>query len=503
MSQTPRYDALDVTDADSLTAGTRKRTWSLLVGGRPAAPLSGARYTDTSPVTGEVIAEVPDAGPEDVDAAVVAAARAFPAWSATPIAERVAAVRKIAARLREHAAELGALDTLDGGNIRRLAEADVHSGAAMLEFFADSAHALKGETVPLDSGALHYTVQQPIGVVARIVPYNHPTMFAAGKIAAPLIAGNCVVLKPPHQTPLSALRIGELVADLLPGGVLSILTGQGPATGEAIVRHPGIRRIAFIGSAATGLRIQQSAAQSAVKDVTLELGGKNAMVAFPDANPLKVAAAVVRGMNFSWAGQSCGSTTRLLVHEDIAEATVAEVVRLVSELRIGDPFDEGTDVGTVVSPEQFAKVTGYLDIARAEGATVVAGGTPVTPPGLDRALMVAPTVLTGVTPDMRIAREEVFGPVLSVLTFRDEAEAVTVANSVEYGLTGSVFTNDVRRAHRVAAALQAGYVWINNSSRHYVGTPFGGLKSSGLGREECVEELLSFTETKAVHLDFE
>jgi acyl-CoA reductase-like NAD-dependent aldehyde dehydrogenase len=343
---------------------------------------------------------------------------------------------------------------------------------------------------------------QPIGVVARIIPYNHPIMFAAGKIAAPLVAGNCVILKAPHQTPLSALRLGELVADLLPEGVLSILTGSGPATGDAIVRHPGIRRIAFIGSARTGLTIQKAAAETSVKHVTLELGGKNAMIAFPDADPAEVARSVVRGMNFSWAGQSCGSTTRLLVHEDIKEQTVAEVARLTSALRIGDPFDETTDVGTLVNQAQFDKVTGYLDIARADGASIAAGGTAVTPPGLDKALVVQPTVFADVSPDMRIAQEEVFGPVLSVLSFREEAEAVQVANSVEYGLTASVWTNDLRRAHRVAAALEAGYVWVNDSSAHYVGTPFGGVKSSGVGREECVEELLSFTESKAVHITY-
>ncbi|WP_239155162.1 aldehyde dehydrogenase family protein [Amycolatopsis sp. FDAARGOS 1241] len=206
----------------------------------------------------------------------------------------------------------------------------------MLDYFADLGQAVKGETSPLSAGALHYTSPRPIGVVARIIPCNHPIMFAAGKIAAPLIAGNCVLLKPPHQAPLSALRFGELIADLLPPGVLSILPSAGPATGEAIVRHPRIRRIAFIGSAATGLAIQRAAAETSVEHVSLELGGKNALVAFPDADPAKVAAAAVRGMNFSWSGQSCGSTSRLVVHEDIREQTVAEIRRIIGELRLGD-----------------------------------------------------------------------------------------------------------------------------------------------------------------------
>ena len=489
-------------DVDALAAETRAHDWSLLIGGELVRAMGGARYGNLSPVTGEVIADVPDADASDVEAAVTAAQKAFPAWAATPLRERVAIVRRIATRLREHAVELGALDTLDGGNIVRLSTSDVHSGAAMLEYFADSSAALAGETVPLEPDALHYTVRQPIGVVARIIPYNHPIMFAAGKIAAPLVAGNCVLLKPPHQTPLSALLLGELVADLLPAGVLSIITGQGPATGEAVVRHPAIRRIAFIGSAATGLKIQQAAAETGVKQISLELGGKNAMVAFPDADPVAVAKSVVGGMNFAWAGQSCGSTTRLVVHEDSRDRVVEEILRLVGALRVGDPFDESTDVGALVSHDQFAKVTRYLDIAKGDGATLLAGGVSAEIPERPGALVVRPTVYGDVEPGMRIATEEVFGPILSVLTFRGEDEGVRIANSVEYGLTASVWTDDLRRAHRVAARLEAGYVWINDSSRHFPGTPFGGVKSSGLGREECAEELISFTETKVVHLNF-
>ncbi len=489
-------------DVDALSEATRNRTWSMLIGGELVPAGSGASYEDVSPVTGKTVAQVPDATAEDVETAVVAARAAVKEWAAPPIAERARVVREIARRVREHAPEFGALDTLDGGNIIRLSTADAYAGADALDYFADCAVALKGETVPISPSALHYTTQEPVGLVARIIPYNHPIMFATAKIAAPLVAGNCVLLKPPHQTPLSALRLGEIVADLLPKGVLSIITGQGPETGQALVEHPDIRRIAFIGSPQTGLRVQRAAAETTVKHVTLELGGKNALIAFPDADPKAVAASVVRGMTFTWAGQSCGSTSRLVVHEDIREETVAEVVRLIRDMRIGDPFDEQADVGCLVSPEQFAKVNSYLSIATGEGATCAVGGAPNQPAARPHALIVEPTVFTGVTPDMRIAQEEVFGPILSVLSFTTESEAVEIANSVEYGLTGSVWTDDLRRAHRVADALDTGYVWINDSARHFAGTPFGGWKASGLGQEECVEELVSFTQPKAVHVNY-
>jgi 2-formylbenzoate dehydrogenase len=326
-------------------------------------------------------------------------------------------------------------------------------------------------------------------------------MFAAGKIAAPLVAGNAVILKPPESAPLSALRMGELFSGVLPPGVLSVVVGDGPATGRAVARHPAIRRIGFIGSDATGRSIQRDAAGAGVKDITLELGGKNALIAFPDADPDEVAAGAVAGMNFAKsAGQSCGSTSRLLLHESIADDVLERVAARMTGIRVGSPLEPATEMGTLSSRGQYDKVLRYIRAGRDEGARLVTGGA--RPPGLTDVpgLYVAPTLFRDVWPDMRLAREEVFGPVLSAMTWKTEEEAIRIANAVDYGLTASVWTNDIRRAHRAASALEAGYIWINGSSRHFTGVPFGGVKLSGVGREESLDELLSYTQLKTINV---
>jgi 2-formylbenzoate dehydrogenase len=378
---------------------------------------------------------------------------------------------------------------------------DVAIAADTLRLFAGLAIELKGSTIPATAQHLHLTVREPFGLVGRIIPFNHPLMFAAGKIAAPLVAGNVVILKPPDAAPLSALRIGELFASVLPAGVLSVVSGDGPAAGRAVVRHPEIRRIGFIGSDVTGRAIQRDAADVGVKEITLELGGKNALIAFPDADPEAVAAGAVAGMNFARsAGQSCGSTSRLLLHESIADDVLERVAARMSAIRIGSPLDPATEMGTMASRAQYAKTMRYIGVARDEGAQLMTGGGRPAALKDQPGLYVAPTLFRGVRPDMRIAQEEVFGPVLSALTWKDEDEAIRIANAVGYGLTGSVWTNDIRRAHRVAGALEAGYLWINGSSAHFTGVPFGGVKLSGVGREESLDELLSYTQLKTINV---
>jgi acyl-CoA reductase-like NAD-dependent aldehyde dehydrogenase len=471
------------------------RDWRLLVGGELVAAEGGRTFEVTSPVDGTVLARVPDGTKADADRAVAAASEAFPAWSGLSAAARAAAVRALADAIEERAADLALLDTADGGSPIGIMAGDVRLALESLRYFAGLALETKGYTVPASTN-LHFTERQPYGVVAKIIPFNHPFMFAASKIAAPLVAGNTVVLKPAETTPLSALLLGEICRDVLPAGVVNIVVGDGIEVPDALVRHPEVFRVGFTGSEAAGRAVQRSAAEVAVKTVTLELGGKNALIAFPDADPAEIARAAVAGMNFTWSGQSCGSTSRLLLHESLADDVIARIVEIVEAREFLPPLDPAAVQGTMVSRAQYDRVIGYLDSARSEGARVVTGGGP--PEGVGEALFIAPTLLDGVEPHHRVANEEIFGPVVSVLRWTEEAEAIALANSVRYGLTGSVFTNDIRRAHRVARALQTGFVWINTAGPHYTGLPYGGWKNSGTGKEEGLEELLSYTQVKSV-----
>jgi 2-formylbenzoate dehydrogenase len=454
-------------------------------------------YDVEDPCTGDVLTQVPDCSSEDVDRVVATAHAAQRDWALRTPRQRGTALRALATLMRDHSEELALLDAIDGGFPLPAMRDDVTWAADVLELMADDALDLGGRTIPL-SANLHYTLQQPYGVVARIVPFNHPVLFAGSKIAAPLMAGNAVVLKAPDQTPLSAIRLAELAREVLPEGLFGVVTGHGATAGAALVAHPLVRRIGFIGSPGTGRHIQRLAAEHGVKYVTLELGGKNPMIVMPDADLEAAAKSAVVGMNFTTtAGQSCGSTSRLLLHEAIADEVIDLVVDQVAAIKVGDPLVDGTDMGPVIDQAQYSKSLRAIESGRAGGASVLTGGGRAQGVG-SKGWYVAPTVLAGVAPQADVARDEIFGPVLSVLTVRDEAEAVEVANSVEFGLTAAVRTNDVSQAHRMAAGLDAGYVWINGSARHYWGLPFGGRKSSGVGSEESTEELLSYTQVKAV-----
>ena len=412
-------------------------------------------------------------------------------------------LNELASALISRQEELALLDAHDNGSPVGELRRDVLIGAAELRYFAGLALQSRGETIPTGFGRVNYTLREPFGVVGRIIPFNHPLLFATTKIGAPLVAGNTVILKPSEHTSLTALRLAEDFRRIFPPGVINVVTGYGAEAGDALVAHPAVRRLAFIGLAETGRAIQARAAEVGVKTVTLELGGKNPIVVFPDADIEKAVEGVVNGMNFTFQGQSCGSTSRLIVHRDIKDAFVQAVVDRISSLRVGLPTDERTQIGTLINERQFQKVTGFVELGRTEGARLLTGGTKPDDPELARGFFVRPAVFDRVEPGMRLAREEIFGPVLAVLDFGSYEEALRLANDTRFGLTASVFTQDLRTAHAFARDIEAGFVWVNDSNRHFLGTPFGGFKDSGTGRDEDIEEMLSYTQIKNVNVLFD
>lgn len=471
---------------------------SLYVGGAWHHPSAG-RYVETfNPGLNEPICEVADATAADIDAAVAASRAAFEVWRDVAPLERGRILRGVAEVVRRNARELAALDAANCGNPVKEMLGDAAIAAAQLEFFAGLVTEMKGDTVPMGPDALNVTIRQPLGVVARILAFNHPFMFCAGKMAAPLAAGNAVIIKPPEQAPLSSLRLAELVHDLLPKGVLSVVPG-GREAGAALASHPGVDKVAIIGSVGAG-RAVMKAASDTLKPVLLELGGKNALLAFADADPEQIADAIIGGMNFTWCGQSCGSTSRAFLHKDIYEDVLARLPEKAGRFVPGIPTDDATTMGAIISKVQHDRVVSYIASAREEGARLITGGGVPADPALQRGFYIEPTIFADVTPTMRIAREEIFGPVLAVSPWDDEDSLVRNVNALEYGLTCSIWTNDLLKAHRTAMAVEAGFVWINEVSRHFLGAPFGGWKQSGIGREECLGELISFTQEKNIHI---
>jgi betaine-aldehyde dehydrogenase len=463
--------------------------------------VGGGRTAVSDPATGRSLGEAAEGAAADVERAVAAAGAAFPAWRDTPSQERARAVRDAAAILRAHADELATLDALDGGNPWQAMRYDVEISAEYLEYFAGLILEAKGSTLPVKPGVLNYTIREPLGVVARIGAFNHPLLFIAGKAGAPLAAGNTLIVKPADQTPLSALRIAELWRDVFPPGVFNVVTG-GREAGVALAEHPGVAKIGFIGSVAAGRAVMR-AASGTLKALTLELGGKNALIACADTSPEVIGRAVVRGMNFRYVtGQSCNSTSRVFLHEDIYESCLPHIIEEVSRIKVGLPTDRETEMGCLSSAAQYEKTLRYVGLGQEEGARLIYGGRRPADPRLADGYFIEPTVFADVTDQMTIAREEIFGPVVSLLRWRDEDDMVARVNSLDVGLTGSIWTRDIDRAHRLATKIQSGYIWVNDAATHYVGAPFGGYKQSGIGREESLDELLACTQIKNVNVAF-
>ncbi len=487
------------TAAEAL-AGLGRRDWRLLIDGELVPAKDGRVEPVVDPSTGEVIASAPWASAADVDAACRAADAASGAWGALTVPERSVYLRRYGEALSAHAEEIAQLDAIDSGNPVSAMRMEVKGALTHIDRWCGLALSLNGAVLPASKDGLHYTSYQPYGVVAKIVPFNHPQLFVSTRMIAPLLAGNSLVFKVAEQTPLVALRIGELAQEIFPPGVFNVLTG-GPDVGDALVVHPTVRRISFIGSATIGRLIQRRAAEHAVKNVSLELGGKNALIVMPDADLEGAVAGAVHGMNFGVSqGQSCGSTSRLLVHESVYEEFVDAYAAKISQINVGPAWLDETEMGPVVSDAQRAKAERYIDAAKQDGGRVVTGGG--RPSNLDGGFYVEPTIIADVKPGDTIFREEIFGPVVAATPWSDYESVIEMANSVEYGLTGSIWTEDLTLAHKTAERLHTGYVWINDSATHYWGTPFGGVKESGLGREESIEEFTSYLEQKVTHVKF-
>lgn len=458
-----------------------------------------ARWLPTrNPATGEVICEVAEAGDGDVNRAVLAAEAGLSEWRRLTGSERGRVLYRMSAIMREHRRELAELEALDGGKpIAETPEADVDSGADCLEYYAGQASSLQGEYQQLD-GAFFYTRPEPLGTCAGIGAWNYPLQIACWKTAPALAAGNAMIFKPAELTPLSALRLGELFQKAgLPDGVFNVVNGEAP-TGQALTHHPGIAKISLTGEAGTGKKVM-AAASDTLKTVTLELGGKSPLVICDDAD-IENAVSGALLANFYTQGQVCTNGTRVFVHEAVHDRFVERLVERAGRLRIGNPLDPDTDVGPLVSQGHLEHVMGYIDKGLSEGAEAVLGGQRATVEGFEAGCFVQPTVFTGCTDDMTIVREEIFGPVMSVLKFHDEAEVIERANDTEYGLAAGVFTRDLVRGHRMIDQLDAGICWLNHYNITPIEMPFGGFKQSGLGKENSRRALEHYIRLKSVYV---
>jgi len=469
----------------------------LYYGGRWIEATSGKTFPSINPSTGTKLGDVPYADPKDVDLAVRAAAKGFEEWSKVGIKERAKCLEAWAKRIRGEAKRLALIDAVDSGNAVKGMEGDMHWTADTLEYFAGLVTEVKGTTSSYGPRHMNFTRRQPYGVVAKLNPFNHPFRFCVEKAAAPLAAGNTVVIKSSEQAPLSSFEVALLAEGIFPPGVVNVVAGDG-ATGAELVKHPMVSRIGFVGSVETGRLVAKGAADL-LKRVTLELGGKNPIIIFPDADPKQAAGAAIKGMNMNRQGQSCSSTSRVFVHESLHQPVLDEIVRLANALPVGFPWIESNELGPIVSARQFDRIMSFIDSGKKEGAQLVAGGDKPKDAQLANGFFIRPTVFDGVRQEMRIAREEIFGPVMSVLAWSDSADMLAKVNSVQYGLTAAIVTNRLDYAMQIAEQVEAGYVWINSNGR-YIGEPYGGWKQSGLGVEECFEELLSYTRVKNVNM---
>ncbi|HET8568460.1 MAG TPA: aldehyde dehydrogenase family protein [Candidatus Limnocylindria bacterium] len=487
-----------VIDRPATASSTRAK---MLIGGEWVDAADGRTFKVTDPAhRGRVVAEAPVAAAADVDRAVRAAAAAFPKWSATHWRDRAAALSKAADALEARAEEIARLVSTETGNaIRNISRPEVKSVVEVFRYFAGVASETKGETVPLGESVLSYTRREPYGVVGAIVPWNVPLVLSAVKIGPALMAGNTMVLKPSADAPLAVLELARVCQQFLPPGVLNVVTGPGDETGAALAQHPLVRKLSFTGNTETGKSVMRAAAERIVP-VSLELGGKSPQIVFADAHQPEVVDGVIAAMRFTRQGQSCTAGSRLYLHAKVFDAFLADLTAKLATLRVGDPLDDSTDMGSLINERQWKKVTGFIDEgAKQEGARLAIGGLPPREGPMAEGYFVGPTVIANVKNDWRVAREEVFGPVLAAIPWTDEDEVVRWANDTHYGLAAFVWTHDIGKALRTAHRIEAGWVQVNQGAGQSPGHSYGGYKQSGIGREYSLEGMLDgFTQRKSV-----
>ncbi len=474
------------------------RKCELFIDGEERAPESGLYSTRENPATEEASFQVAESGPKDIDEAVRAAKIAFPKWSAMPASERAKYLLRIAEILTAKGDEIALVNTRETGKpVRESSAVEIGGSVKTLEYYSGAHTRLNGETLQVNENQISLTIREPVGVAAHIIPWNFPLLLSFWKIAPALVAGCTIVIKPSELTSCGIFEVAKLCSEAgLPDGVLNVVPGKGSIAGQALTEHPGVSKIAFTGSTEVGKSVMKTAAGQ-IKRVSLELGGKAPCVVFPDANIDRAVEACLRGGFFN-QGENCTAVTRLLLHEKIYDKFLSSYLDKISKIKIGDPEDPETEFGTMISGEHYEKVMSYIEKGESEGARIIAGGD--RPEGFDKGYYIAPTVIENVSPGSTVAREEIFGPVVCVMPFKTEEQAVEMSNDIEYGLAGGIWTADINRALRVAKALKAGYLWINTYGGIIPETPYGGFKQSGIGKELGADGIDNYLETKCVNI---
>ena len=476
-----------------------EKEYGLLIGGQWVSAENKAVFDTFNPATGELLSSCANASANDVDRAVKAAQEAFKTWSKTSPQDRAQLLLKAADLIDAHASELAEIETRDNGKpLRETTLVDVPLSSDHFRYFAGCLRADEGSAVMIDNDTMSIVLHEPIGVVGQIIPWNFPLLMAAWKIAPALAAGNTLVIKPSSTTPLSILYLAKLLNDILPPGVINVITGRGAESGQAMLDHPGFAKLAFTGSTEVGYSVAKAAAGKLIP-ATLELGGKSANIVFDDCQLDKAIEGAQIGILFN-QGQVCCAGSRIFVQEGIYDEFVSKLTQAFKEVKVGDPMSMQTQMGSQINEKQLQKILNYVEIGKKEGAIVLAGGERASVEGLEKGAFMQPTLLANVTNDMRIAQEEIFGPVAVIIKFKTEEEVIALANDSEYGLGGAVWSRDINQALRVAREVQTGRMWVNTYNELPAHAPFGGYKKSGIGRETHKMMLSHYSQTKNIFI---